>query len=166
MCVHTQNESLDDTIERFKSYMGRFEQAPWTLQRLCEVLLAPRNQYAKLHKVCVCVCFCVAQSRKTDIKTCGYSHLSTSADDRLMWVADDTCLFKCVCVCACVCIQLALALEKCLLVTSEVRDALQVTHTHTHTHTHDKATHHLSSLPSHTHTHTHTTPLWLIQMGT
>lgn len=46
-----QNESLADTAERFRRYLRGFSQAPWTIQRLCEVLLAPRKQYRKLHKV-------------------------------------------------------------------------------------------------------------------
>lgn len=44
-------ESLGETLERFKAALARFSAAPWTLQRLCELLLAPRNQYSQLHKV-------------------------------------------------------------------------------------------------------------------
>jgi hypothetical protein len=42
---------LGETLERFKAALARFSAAPWTLQRLCELLLAPRNQYSQLHKV-------------------------------------------------------------------------------------------------------------------
>ena len=45
------NEGLAATHERFRRCLSRFTRAPWTLQRLCEVLLAPQMQYTKLHKV-------------------------------------------------------------------------------------------------------------------
>lgn len=45
------NESLNQTVDRFKLYLDRFTMAPWTLQRLCEIILAPTKQYVKLHKV-------------------------------------------------------------------------------------------------------------------
>lgn len=44
-------ESLQQTISRFRHCLSRFTDAPWTMQRLCEVLLAPQMQYTKLHKV-------------------------------------------------------------------------------------------------------------------
>ena len=41
------------TVDRLKMMLAGFTNAPWTLQRLCEVLLEPRKQYSKLHKVCI-----------------------------------------------------------------------------------------------------------------
>jgi PPP4R2 len=34
-----------------KCTLGSFQEAPWTLQRLAELLLEPQKQYRKLHKV-------------------------------------------------------------------------------------------------------------------
>lgn len=45
------DESLGDTVSRFRTCLARFNKAPWTLQRLCEVLLNPKRQYKQLHKV-------------------------------------------------------------------------------------------------------------------
>ena len=39
------------TVDRFKTQLSAFNQAPWTLQRLCELVLEPRKQYRLLHKV-------------------------------------------------------------------------------------------------------------------
>ena len=36
---------------RLHSLLDSFDAAPFTLQRLCEVLLEPRKQYARLEKV-------------------------------------------------------------------------------------------------------------------
>ena len=45
---------------RLHSLLDSFDAAPFTLQRLCEVLLEPRKQYARLEKVvslrCVRAC--------------------------------------------------------------------------------------------------------------
>lgn len=50
--------SCDDSVDsvaalcqRFNSLMAAFDSAPWTLQRLCEVLLEPHKQYKRLHKL-------------------------------------------------------------------------------------------------------------------
>lgn len=42
---------LSATIQRFTELLKQFEGAPWTLQRLCELLLEPRKQYQRLHKL-------------------------------------------------------------------------------------------------------------------
>ncbi len=83
-------EPLPATAERFSRCLSRFSRAPWTLQRLCEVLLAPRNQYRRLHKVRRGSC-------PTQIDPTG------NANARLALHP-----------------QLALAIEKCLMVTTEV----------------------------------------------
>lgn len=38
-------------MDRFKTLLLSFGAAPWTLQRLCELVLEPRKQYTQLHKV-------------------------------------------------------------------------------------------------------------------
>lgn len=45
------DENLPQLLERFKSYLWRFQDAPWTIQRLCELVLEPQKQYTKLHKL-------------------------------------------------------------------------------------------------------------------
>ena len=47
--LHTLD--LVQTVDRFKTQLQGFSQAPWTLQRLCEVILEPHRQYKLLHKV-------------------------------------------------------------------------------------------------------------------
>ncbi len=42
---------MHQTIDRFKTMLSSFAQAPWTLQRLCEIVVEPRHQYQLLHKV-------------------------------------------------------------------------------------------------------------------
>lgn len=47
--------STDDTVaalaERFSKLLSGFDSHPWTLQRLCELLLEPQKQYKRLHKL-------------------------------------------------------------------------------------------------------------------
>lgn len=43
--------SVPDMLERLKAQLNSFSHAPWTLQRLCEIVLEPRKQYTKLPKV-------------------------------------------------------------------------------------------------------------------
>jgi hypothetical protein len=45
------DETLAQMIDRYKGYLLEFSDAPWTLQRICEVLLEPHKQYTRLHKV-------------------------------------------------------------------------------------------------------------------
>jgi serine/threonine-protein phosphatase 4 regulatory subunit 2 len=45
------NDSVDALCERFETLLEAFEGPPWTLQRLCELLLEPRKQYQRLHKL-------------------------------------------------------------------------------------------------------------------
>ena len=47
----SNDETLSQMIDRFKGYLLEFHDAPWTLQRICELLLEPHKQYTKLHKV-------------------------------------------------------------------------------------------------------------------
>ena len=42
------------TVDRFKTHLRGFSEAPWTLQRLCEIVLEPGRQYKLLHKVRAC----------------------------------------------------------------------------------------------------------------
>ncbi|MEW5313560.1 MAG: hypothetical protein WDW38_005118 [Sanguina aurantia] len=44
-------EDLQSTLARFRKMLSGFCQAPWTLQRFCELLLEPRKQYRVLRKV-------------------------------------------------------------------------------------------------------------------
>ena len=44
-------EGAESLGARLHSLLDGFEAAPFTLQRLCEVLLEPRKQYARLDKV-------------------------------------------------------------------------------------------------------------------
>ena len=39
------------SIEHFKSILSGFRQAPWTIQRLCELILNPRRQYNQIDKL-------------------------------------------------------------------------------------------------------------------
>lgn len=48
--------SISDTLERMRNLLTSFKQAPWTLQRLCELLLEPSKQYSKLPKVSCLQC--------------------------------------------------------------------------------------------------------------
>ena len=45
------HESLTDLQKRLQQYLDSFTEAPFTLQRLCELLVEPQKQYAHLHKV-------------------------------------------------------------------------------------------------------------------
>lgn len=48
-------ESVPQLLDRFRLQIGTFHAAPWTLQRLVELLLEPQKQYSKLHKVALAV---------------------------------------------------------------------------------------------------------------
>lgn len=50
MCVRS-GESVGEAVARLQGYLSQFQRAPWTLQRLCELLLEPQNQYSRLHKL-------------------------------------------------------------------------------------------------------------------
>lgn len=45
------HESLPDLQKRLQQYLDSFTEAPFTFQRLCELLVEPQKQYAHLHKV-------------------------------------------------------------------------------------------------------------------
>lgn len=45
------DDSVPALVERFSKLLGAFDSHPWTLQRLCEVLLEPQKQYKRLHKL-------------------------------------------------------------------------------------------------------------------
>ncbi len=49
--VLIDGEALDALIEQLGSYLEGFEAAPWTAQRLAELLLEPGKQYTQLHKL-------------------------------------------------------------------------------------------------------------------
>lgn len=49
--VLVEGEALDALIARLRSYLNGFDGAPWTAQRLAELLLEPANQYKQLHKL-------------------------------------------------------------------------------------------------------------------
>lgn len=63
------DENVDALYSRFKRCLWDFSGAPWTIQRLCELLLEPRKQYSQLHKLvrglpeCVGVCVGVCGAR-------------------------------------------------------------------------------------------------------
>lgn len=44
-------EALEPLIARLRSYLLGFDTAPWTAQRLAELLLEPGKQYKQLHKL-------------------------------------------------------------------------------------------------------------------
>lgn len=44
-------DSLLSLQERLRGHLDQFTDAPFTLQRLCELLLEPHKQYARLHKL-------------------------------------------------------------------------------------------------------------------
>ena len=44
-------DSLPSLQERLRGHLDQFTDAPFTLQRLCELLLEPHKQYARLHKL-------------------------------------------------------------------------------------------------------------------
>ena len=85
--------SSHQTVDRFKTQLSAFNQAPWTLQRLCELVLEPRKQYRLLHKV-------------------RFTRLKGWRDRITPHFRPDHAL--------CTINQVALAIEKCLAVTSEV----------------------------------------------
>lgn len=43
--------SLDGQLANLHSLLDQFSEAPFTMQRLCEVLLEPRKQYRRLDKL-------------------------------------------------------------------------------------------------------------------
>ncbi len=45
------DNSLQDLQERLHEYLDYFTEAPFTFQRLCELLVEPHKQYTHLHKV-------------------------------------------------------------------------------------------------------------------
>lgn len=45
------DDSVPALVERFSKLLSAFDSHPWTLQRLCEVLLEPQKQYKRLHKL-------------------------------------------------------------------------------------------------------------------
>lgn len=45
------DDSVAALTERFTGMLAGFQGPPWTLQRLCELLLEPRKQYQRLHKL-------------------------------------------------------------------------------------------------------------------
>lgn len=42
---------MQQLCDRFVKLLAAFHSHPWTLQRLCEVLLEPQKQYKRLHKL-------------------------------------------------------------------------------------------------------------------
>jgi hypothetical protein len=44
-------DTLSQSISYFKGLLSGFSSAPWTLQRICEICLAPQKQYTRLHKL-------------------------------------------------------------------------------------------------------------------
>ena len=44
-------DSLPNLQDRLRGHLDQFTDAPFTLQRLCELLLEPHKQYARLHKL-------------------------------------------------------------------------------------------------------------------
>ena len=50
------DNSVQDLQKRLLEYLDFFTEAPFTFQRLCELLVEPHKQYTHLHKV-VCPCF-------------------------------------------------------------------------------------------------------------
>jgi len=45
------DDDVSAVAERFSGLLWSFKEAPWTLQRLCELLLEPKKQYKRLHKL-------------------------------------------------------------------------------------------------------------------
>lgn len=45
------DSSVQQLVERFARLLSGFDSHPWTLQRLCEVVLEPQKQYRRLHKL-------------------------------------------------------------------------------------------------------------------
>lgn len=52
-------ETVTQTLDRFKTLLSSFSDAPWTVQRLCELVLEPRKQYTQLHKVALAIEKCL-----------------------------------------------------------------------------------------------------------
>uniref|UniRef100_A0A7S3VKR3 Serine/threonine-protein phosphatase 4 regulatory subunit 2 n=1 Tax=Dunaliella tertiolecta TaxID=3047 RepID=A0A7S3VKR3_DUNTE len=53
------DESLPEALSRFRTLLHGFTKAPWTIQRLCEILLNPTRQYRKLHKLALAIEKCL-----------------------------------------------------------------------------------------------------------
>lgn len=49
--LDSSDDSVQQLSERFSKMLSGFDSHPWTLQRLCEVLLEPQKQYKRLHKL-------------------------------------------------------------------------------------------------------------------
>ncbi|PNH10175.1 Serine/threonine-protein phosphatase 4 regulatory subunit 2 [Tetrabaena socialis] len=52
-------DSASETIERFQKLLSAFSDAPWTFQRLCEILLEPKRQYTRLSKLVLAIEKCL-----------------------------------------------------------------------------------------------------------
>ncbi|GIM15494.1 hypothetical protein Vretimale_18277 [Volvox reticuliferus] len=52
-------DSVSETIERFQKLLSAFSDAPWTFQRLCEILLEPKRQYSRLSKLVLAIEKCL-----------------------------------------------------------------------------------------------------------
>ncbi|GLC36436.1 hypothetical protein PLESTB_000147800 [Pleodorina starrii] len=52
-------DSVSETIERFQKLLSAFSDAPWTFQRLCEILLEPKRQYSRLPKLVLAIEKCL-----------------------------------------------------------------------------------------------------------
>lgn len=45
------DDNVQQLCEHFSKLLEAFDRHPWTLQRLCELLLEPQRQYKRLHKL-------------------------------------------------------------------------------------------------------------------
>ncbi|KXZ43929.1 hypothetical protein GPECTOR_77g26 [Gonium pectorale] len=52
-------DSVSETVERFQKLLAAFSDAPWTFQRLCEILLEPKRQYSRLPKLVLAIEKCL-----------------------------------------------------------------------------------------------------------
>lgn len=51
----TGDSDVQATVKRFTELLEQFQGPPWTLQRLCELVLEPRKQYQRLHKLILAI---------------------------------------------------------------------------------------------------------------
>jgi hypothetical protein len=75
----SSDSSVQQLAERFSRMLSGFESHPWTLQRLCELLLEPQKQYKRLHKLVSSACWHYSITCSSWCVSCCWSHRSSTS---------------------------------------------------------------------------------------
>jgi hypothetical protein len=75
----SSDSSVQQLAERFNAMLSGFESHPWTLQRLCELLLEPQKQYKRLHKLVSSTCWQYSSTENCWGVSCCWSHRSSTS---------------------------------------------------------------------------------------